>query len=259
MLNRIRAQTTMFIIVAVIVVAVIVGLYYLNQEKSQSNLEKVFSNLGISTQASVIESSVLDCVDEVAKDSLVVIGIQGGYYNNPGNSFDLGWAFIPYYYDEGNFLMPENSIIEKELSAYIDDNLKFCLADFEFEEFQMNFKNSKSDSKIKQKEVEFEIDFSITMTKGDLSSEFELKNHPVIVESKLYEILEVAQYITDSHKEDPEMICINCVADMAEIRGLYVDMVDFGADESTTLNIISENMTSAETYVFEFLNKYPGE
>lgn len=256
-LNKVRAQTTIFIIVAIVVVAVILGLFYFSQGKTQSNLENVFSNLGITTQASVIESSILSCVEEVSKDSLVVIGIQGGYYNDPGNSFDLGWAFIPYYYDKGNFLMPETEIIENELSDYVEDNLGICLEGIEPESFEMKFKNSETTAKIKENEVEFKVDFSITMTKGELSSDFELKNHPVFVESKLFEILEVTTYITDSHKEDPEMICINCVADMAEIRDLYVDMLDFGADESTTLVVISENMTSAEPYVFEFLNRYP--
>jgi len=256
-LNRIKAQTSVFIIVAVIVVAVIIGVYYLNQGKTQSNIQKVFSSLGITAQASVIESSILNCVEEVSEDSLTVIGIQGGYYNNPGNSFDLGWAFIPYYYDKGDFLMPKTETIEKELSDYVKDNLGICLENIETEEFEMKFKDSKTTSNIKENKVEFEIDLTITMTKGDLSSEFELENHPITVNSKLFEILEVATYITDSHREDPEMICINCVADMAEIRDLYIDMVDFGAEESTTLNIISENVSSGETYIFEFLNRYP--
>ena len=52
------------------------------------------------------------------------------------------------------------------------------------------------------------------------------------------------------------MICINCVSDMAEERELYVDMLDFG-DNSTTLVVVSTNMTESYPAVYEFLNKYP--
>ena len=51
------------------------------------------------------------------------------------------------------------------------------------------------------------------------------------------------------------MICASCVSDMAEERNLYVDMLSFDTSD-TTLVVISENMTSTEPYVFEFLNKY---
>ena len=67
-------------------------------------------------------------------------------------------------------------------------------------------------------------------------------------------MLEIATFITDSHKDDPDLICINCIADMAEERDMYVDLLDF-ADDST-LVVISENRTSTDPYIFEFLNRY---
>ncbi len=252
-----KAQTTIFIIIAVVIVAVVAGVVYLNQVSKQTELQEVFTKLGITEQVSTVESSILNCLDETAESSLIVIGIQGGFYNEPEKFFDLGWAIIPYYYDNGEFLKPSTDTIESELSVYIDDNARYCFESLEYENFDLAYKASETKTEIKKGEVSFKTDLSLTISKSDLTSDFKLKKHPVVIESSLYDILEVADYITESHKEDPEMICINCVADMAEIRNLYVDMIDFGDDETTTLTVISENYTSSEPYIFEFLNKYP--
>ena len=44
------------------------------------------------------------------------------------------------------------------------------------------------------------------------------------------------------------------IAEMAEEKDLYVDMLDFGED--SVLILISENYTSEDKYIFEFLNRY---
>lgn len=251
-----KAQATVFIILAILIIVMVISLTYITQ-KTSSNIINAFAKLGITESASV-ENSILECLKETAEDSLNVIGLQGGYYNRPsnGNYDDLGFIFIPYYYDEGRILQPSIRTIEKQLSLYVNDNLVSCINNlYENESFTLDYKSSEAISKIKKSEVEFITDLSLTITKDLASEQIELKNHPINVNSKLYEILEVTSYITDSHKQDDELICVSCVADMAEERGLFVDMLDYG--NSTTLIVISENLTSSEPYIFEFLNRYP--
>lgn len=252
-----KAQATVFIILAILIIFVVIGITYITQ-KTSSNIINAFSKLRI-TEAASVENSILECLKETAEGSLTLIGLQGGYYNKPSeddNYDDLGFIFIPYYYDEGEILQPSIKTIEKQLSLYADDNLAFCINSlYENESFTLDYKSSETISKIEKSEVEFITDLSLTITKDLASEQIELKNHPVSVNSKLYEILEVASYITDSHKQDDELICVSCVADMAEKRGLFVDILDY--DNSTTLIVISENLTSSEPYVFEFLNRYP--
>jgi len=252
-----NAQTTVFIIIAVIVVAIVIGIVYLQTTQKSSDMEKVFSKLGITSQASVAQQSIQECLKDVSEGALTVIGIQGGYYNKPQESFDLGWAFIPYYYNEGKFSMPSTKTIEDELADYIDDNLGVCIETLEFEDFTASYQQSKTSAEIKKQEVEFTIDTKLTLTKQDLSAEYELKNQPINIESQINDMIKIAKYYTDSHKEDSDMICISCLADMAEEDELFIDMLDF-EDGVSTLVVISNNQTS-EPNVFEFLNKYPEE
>lgn len=248
-----KGQVSVFIIIALVVIAGIGAAVYI----SKANRD-FFNQPNIKPQVVNTQDFILDCMDETTKDALEVIGIQGGYYNEPEHFFDLGWAFIPYYYKEGLFLMPEKKTIESELSSYVNENFVYCLGNFDFADFNLDYKIPKTRTSIKKGEVLFEINLPISIEREGKRIKFETKIHPVTQASYLYEILEIASYITDSHKEDPEMICVNCVAEMASERNVYVDMLDF-ADETTTLIVISENSTAPEPYIFEFLNKYPVE
>jgi len=253
-----KAQITVFIIVGVIIIASVSGAVYIGKAKIESDLsEKYFSQEGIKPQLNNIQESILNCIDITTEDSLIIIGIQGGYYNEPSEFFDLGWAFIPYYYNQGAFLMPSKEKISTELRDYVNENLKYCIDEINIGDFTLDYNTPKTSVNIKDASVLFKIDSSITIEREGNKIKFETKKHPIEQASKLSEIIEIASYITNSHKEDPDMICINCVAEMARERDVYVDMLDF--DETTTQIIISENKSSEEPYIFEFLNKYTVE
>jgi len=254
-----RGQATIFIIIAVVIIAGALAFIFLNQSSSTTNFENVFSQLGITSQAAVVESSILECLDITAKDAIVIIGIQGGYHNKPQKSSDIGFAFIPFYYDKGEFLKPSTATIENELASYIDDSFAFCIDNLLFENFDLNYKSSGSTAKIRPGEVSFTSDLSIIINKDGAIEQLKLENHPITIESSMFEVLEVATFITESHKEDAETICVSCVADMAEERDLFVDFVNFGGEDSTTLVVISEDITGEDPFIFEFLNKYPAE
>jgi len=251
-----KAQVTIFIIIALIIIAVAITTIYFTKIKSENIFtDEYFLQESIKPKLNNMQSAILNCLDQTSIDALTVIGIQGGYYNEPEQSFDLGWAFLPYYYNQGVFGKPTNVKIETELETYINENLPYCLDEIDKTEFNIDYKTPKTQTSINQGEVSFKINTPITIEKESHTLKFETKKHPITKQSLLYEILEVADFITQSHKDDPEMICISCVADMAEERELYVDMLDFN-DETTTLIIISENKTAEEAYVFEFLNRY---
>ena len=252
-----RGQVTIFIIIALIIVAVAITTIYFTKINSQGLFtDKYFLQEAIKPKLNNMQSAILNCLDQTSLDALTVIGIQGGYYNQPEKAFDLGWAFLPYYYNQGEFAKPTNQEIESELESYINNNLQYCLDEIDKTEFTLTHKTPKTETEIEKSQVKFKINTPITIEKESHTLTFQTKKHPVTKQSPLYEILEVAEFITESHKEDPEMICISCVADMAEERELYVDMLDFN-DDTTTLIVISENKTSEEPYVFEFLNRYP--
>ncbi|MDP2925672.1 MAG: hypothetical protein Q8N99_04840 [Nanoarchaeota archaeon] len=253
--KRKTGQISVFIILAIVIVAAGGIAFFMANNKSNTN---VFNDPSTKPQYEDLLGSIEDCTKSLSMDALDTIGIQGGYYNAPKESFDLGWAFIPYYYKEGSFLMPATIVIENELGAFVDDNIEYCLESIDKQGFDVSYDATKSKTKssISNGRVDFKIDIPISIKKESKSAKLELEEMPVSLNSKLFEMLEIARFITDSHKEDPEMMCISCVADMAMERNLYVDMLDFG-DNATTLTVISQNNTESYPIALEFLNKYP--
>ena len=249
-----RGQVTILIILAVVVAVGVIIFLSLNQESSSNNINSIFSKLGLQVEANQVESSILDCMKIIAEDASAVIGIQGGYYNQPEKFEDIGFAFIPYYYNKGSYLQPSKQRIESELSLFFDENLAFCLEDLTFNNFNLDYKSSNSKAKILQDQIEFKTKLSLTINKGDLTETLTLENYPIIIESPLEDALEIATYITDSHTNNPDEICITCVTDMASERDLFVDMSNF--EENTTLIVIFKNRENQDPYIFGFLNRY---
>ncbi len=251
------AQISLFIIIAIILVVLFLFLFISIKGSGDSELgNSLLSRLGIKSDVDIIKNSIVQCMKKDSRDALRLIGIQGGFYKKPGRQYELDWAFIPYYYDKGQILMPSKERIESELSAYMDDNFVPCLNELDFKNYDLSYGISKTETLIMKNKVIFTIDLPVSVKKGDKVTMLDLEKSPVTYNSSLFDILEVSKYITDSHQEDPNMICINCVVNMAKERRLYVDMLAFPYASSTTLVMISENYTSPEPYLFEFLNGY---
>jgi len=254
--SSIRSQVSVFIIIAVVLVAVSGVALFVTKDANRPDDSRFFSQLNSKPEFSNIRSAILSCRDTSVKASLDTIGIQGGYSDKPQKYIDLGWTFIPYYYMEGKYAFPNLAFIEKELGKQIDKDFTKCIDNLEFENFAIENTISKTKAIIKRSEVSVKIDMPISIKKedGTVVSE-DMKNAPTIINSSLFEIIEISGYITESHKNDSKMICVTCLADMAEERDLYVN--SFTLVNNSVLYVISENHTSDEPYSFEFLNKYP--
>lgn len=256
-LNTRRGQVTVFVIVAVILVAVAGTALFVTKGTNRPDDSKFFSEANAKPELTTIRNSILGCRDLVVKDSLDIIGIQGGYSTyskKPAKYLDLGWTFIPYYYYEGKYSLPDRIFMEKEIATEVDSNFKDCIDGLEFESFTIETQASTTKASIKRSEVEVSIDMPIVIKQEEKSMQLEMKDAPVVVNSALFGIIELNQYITMSHKNDSKMICITCLADMAQERNLYVNRFDM--TNSSVLYVISENYTSGDIYSFEFLNKY---
>jgi len=251
-LNK-RGQISVFIIIAVIIVAATgIGFFvYQNQVDNE-----YFSSSEIKPQYDKLINSIIACQETTASESLEIIGLQGGYYKQPEKNVELEGVFIPYYYFDGIIDYPNKTDVENNIASYVNDNLRECIMNIN-SDFNLKFNAIETEVIIRNKNLDFSSDVNIKISKDGKNTFFELKNHPVTISSELEAILELAYYFTDSHEENPELYCIDCVADMAEENDLYFDLIPI--NEIVSLIIISENHTSSEPYSFEFLNKYTGD
>lgn len=248
-------QVTVFVIVAVILVAVGGVALFVTKDSNRPDDAKFFSAANSKPELSNIRSSLLACRDSSVKTALDTIGVQGGYSDKPSKALDLGWTFIPYYYLEGKYILPARIDVEKELGKQVDKDFTKCINDLKFEGFTIDKKTPKTKATIKRSEVDVTIDMAVSIKQGESVIALEMKDAPTVLNSSLFEIMEITEYITMSHKNDSKMICITCLAQMAEERNVYINSFDLV--NNSVLFVISENHTAEEPYSFEFLNMYP--
>jgi len=248
------AQVTMFVIIAIVIVAIIVAVLVLNN-KSGIQKQQV-SELEIKARSDSAIASILGCMKDISSDSLEYIGLQGGYYNIPNDSYNLNGTLIPYYYKDGKDLMPEDSVIQKELGNYVNDGMDYCLNLTKASDVLLTYNKAQINVLINENEVVFDLDMPISIQRNEKTETIELKNNPLYVKSKLFEMLEIAKYISDSNVKDNSSFCISCIGAMANEQNLSVDIISTQANK-TNLIVISQNISSdIHPAVFEFLNKY---
>lgn len=249
-LSGLRSQTTVFIIIAVVLVAVVGVIVLLSSRGNNggTNLNPFRSGLDN------VKDSIIQCSKDNSREGIKRIGIQGGYFQKPEYSEDLGWAFIPYYYYRGNILLPNKTVIENQISSYVDEKISYCLNEIPSSEYKLEYDKPKTKSTISPGKIRLVIDLPVTIKKGDQVNVLQLKDNEITFNSSLFDIYEIADFLTKSHVENPNMFCANCIVDMAKQRNLYVDLIDY--KDNSTMVMISENWSYAEPYLFEFLNKY---
>ncbi len=254
-IKSVKAQISVFVILAVVIVVAGGFAYYTISSKKGESSDDFFSKISSDSNLNSLRDRILECREQASEDSIKIIGVQGGFFEKPEKALSSGTSFIPYYYYEGELLMPSKQKIEIELGKAVDNYFVSCLKKIKVEDLKLTYKKSKTRAIIGKEDVLFTIDMPFTITKGGSAVRVEMKDAPISMPSKLYSIIEIAEYITDSHKEDDKMICVTCVSQMAQEREVYVNSL--GVKDFSSLVLISENSTSSEPYFFEFLNKYP--
>lgn len=251
-----KGQLTLFILIGIVVVLVIVAVgYFIGRSSAVTVNEAYFKDGAARDSLSLLQDDFLNCRDDVTLDSLQTIGVQGGYFEKPPQADDLGWVFFPYYYSEGELLMPQRSVIEQQLGKAVDEGFVDCVAEID-SAFTLEYDVPQSSAKILDDEVYFEIDMPITITEDANSIILEMKDFEKVYNFSLSNILDVAEYYTNSHTQDPEMYCITCLSALAEEKDVYVDIVPY--EENTMMVVITNNNSFIDPYAFVFLNKYTG-
>lgn len=249
-----RSQTTILIILSIIIVIGIVIFFFIKSSYDTKKGREYFEKQGLIPSLNNIQDFIIECLNTEAKEAIIKIGIQGGYNERPSKYHELQWAFIPYYYDKGTISQPSKEKIESELSNYIDYNLESCLEKINFNNFKLKYELSSTTTKIYPSKTKFTTKLPVIIEHENNKVDFNLEQHPIEINSSLYDIIELSTYITQSHKENKELMCINCITELAKEKELYVDFISFEKDK--TLVMILENRTMEHPYIFEFLNRY---
>src|SRR3989344_7549201 len=240
-----RGQITIFIIISILIVAVVVLFFSL-----RGTLQK---EKPVSPETAEIQNFVQGCLDDSLESVVFKVGENGGYYFPPKVSTPV--LEVPYYIKDNNNLMPKKEDIEKEISKYVSRELVLCLGDFALlPEYQITKGQIITETKIEPERVLVEMNYPLTIIKGDAKSKIEDFNSEVPV--RLGIVYDAVGEFIGGELETGEGICADCLIISFEQSGLKSNI--FWEDDKTAIFIVRDyfSIMHDKEFVFNFAGKY---
>ena len=237
-----KAQVTIFIIIAILIIAGIV-LFFIFRDK-----------IGIGEGVNIDETEMHNLIEECVLTGLVdgtrLIGLQGGYLELPEKVVELNLSKVAYGYYLGSNTLNSKQRLEQEIGKYIDLILPYCFDETQFINYSITKGDSKSKVSINKNSVSTSTRFSIGATKKDSSFEIN-KNFDVDVPINLNSIYNVASDIIDKEIENPNIIELSYLASL----DYEVSIIPY-TNDIIIYSIMDENLENPDYYyVFMFANR----
>jgi hypothetical protein len=244
-----KAQVTIFIILAIIIVAVVGLLFVFRDNILQADLPP---------ELEPVYEYYLSCIESEVMTGAAILGQQGGYIEPL--EFEAGSEYMPFsnqldflgipvsywYYVSGNGIVkeqiPSRAKMQAELNLYVNEGLSLCnFNQFTEQGFEVIFEEATTSSVISPNEIVVDIKQDLTINFGNFT--WTGKNHKVNADSLLGTFYDVAEKIYEKQKQT--MFLENYGVDILRLYA-PVDGTELGcATKLWPLNDIRENLTQA--------------
>jgi hypothetical protein len=236
------AQTAVFIVIAILIIAIGgIALIF----KNKINLFGFQNKNTMSPEIQSIDSAIETCFDQRTIDAIRIIGLQGGYVNLPSNYLKTNLSNIAYGYYNGKNTLASKSIIEKEISSYIEFTMPFCIED-EFQDFNITKSSVTINTKIKNSSVLVSAKMPISATKGNMTFVLD-RNYDVEIPIKLGDMIDVANTIVQKTIQDPKYI------DLSYLGNNQYTIILSPADNKNIVYSITDDKSETDDIPYTFV------
>jgi len=150
--------------------------------------------------------------------------------------------------------MPSKDKIQDEISKYVIKQMDFCIDKFVlFPEYTITEGKMVAEAKIESERVLVEIDYPLTIIKGDSKFKLEDFNSEVPVRFGIvYDA--VAEFIIQS--KNYQGVCISCLVNISSENNLRSSFSDY--DNKTTIFMVNDPQSELNNkeFVYVFANEY---
>ena len=190
-----RGQVTTFIILGIIIVALLIGTFYLSSYGLKTRFEIEQAKISVNEEFIPVKNYFDSCIKSISLEGANIIGLQGGYINIPRDELTVNPLVpfsnklqifgndaleVPYwFYETANGIqkvqVPDKKDMENELQNYIKNNLNNCLVNFtEFQDYKINgFSDVKTEVTIDDEKIFVKVLSKLTANHKGLTQEFD--------------------------------------------------------------------------------------
>jgi hypothetical protein len=204
-----RGQVTIFVIVAVIIVAVVIGFFIfrggLFSSQIPASIEPVYTTF-------------LSCLEEDVLTGIGILGAHGGYIELP--EFEPGSEFMPFssyldfignpipywYYVSGSNIqksqVPSRSEMENQLADYIEEKIINCRFNEYYEQgfiITLDVENIDATTRISEEDVSVDLKMGVVFENGE--DRAVTNNHKLKVKSHLGKLYDISREIYDYEQD----------------------------------------------------------
>jgi hypothetical protein len=249
MLSSRNGQITIFVIIALVIVAGIGGYFLLKNSN--------FSVLGPSPEFKVINDNVEKCLENSTLEGIYFIGLQGGYWNVPGDKESYLVMEEPVYVNKGVVTMPSKDTIEKELALAINESIRICINNFEDYKSQGygfeggEIKSIKTD--IENDKITTTLTWPVKITKED--STYTLGKFTKEIDFDFMSKYNVVKNFTEEQKKTPTDVPYIYLADISNENKIDVETIHL--DNTTVIyTFIFPNKFKDQEFLYSFAARY---
>lgn len=244
-----RGQTTVFVIVAIVVVLIVVflSIRYSDFGNNYDQKTKVFLE------------SFSSCLEGAYGISLTGVAFKGGYFSYPPEDkpyINLSYTIIPYYAYEGENHTPSLDEIKKELIKSAEQNTEsFCLSQ-EYEGIDFSYNDYSVDLEILDNEVKFilDLDMSVVST-ANITSLIEFKKKPIVIESRFKDMHYFASEVSKNVISSEGWFDITELSELSRETGLNITVAEEYDDYPAYVYTIY-TLDGSHPINYQFANKF---
>lgn len=204
-----RGQVTIFIIIAILIVAVAVGLFFLTRNATDTSQ--------VPTNLQPVYKTFLSCLEDKTNTGISVLESQGGYIYLP--DFEPGSQYMPFgsqlnflgspvpywYYVSGNNVqkeqVPTQNEMEDQLAQFIGEKISDCNFDSYYSQgFEVALINPDAKVSVSNSEVSVTLNAELDLT-GNGENAI-VKTHKVTVNSELGSLYDSAKTVYNEEQKN---------------------------------------------------------
>lgn len=202
-----KAQITLFVILGIVILISGAFIFYFKGEVS-------FKPEFVEPRFQPIQNYVDSCIDDVSKEALTTIGLNGGYLkfpttveHNPNSYLSIGPIKDlrnPYWWYDGVSAIPTEAFIRSQLEEYIIEGVGICVANFS--SFEPNFEIVQGDIdtivELTDNNVDIRVIFPLIITDRVDGTQVKISRFIEVVPVRLKLVYELAREIMLKENED---------------------------------------------------------
>ena len=225
-----KGQVTLLVVLAVVIIAVVLIIYLL----SNNSIANTLTKNKISPEVQPIHNQLENCIEQRSKETIQLIGLQGGHLFLPNDYLKTNTADITYGIKNNKNSLISINEIENQLNNYLSIIIPLCIEDNNFQDQEITRNNLIVNSEINQNEINIQVDYPLTIKKNE--DTFELNNpYQISINFPLGKSHNIANTIITNQLRNLDFVNLDLISN----QEFKVDILPYN-QQITTFSIIDE-------------------